>query len=172
MRIDADAGEGEFRHVGLGDDDGARRAQALHHRRIVLSRLALLGQHFGAGARHLAGDVEQILEGHDGAVEGPERNAGACARIGGIGRGLGLLAIDGEAGARALAVRIIDARKRGLETLAGGRNSRHEESPPFSTMKRAISSTPLPSRKLVNTKGRAPRIFLASRSITSSEAPT
>src|SRR5438477_4388712 len=45
-------------------------------------------------------------------------------------------------------------------------------SPPLSWMKRTTVSMPLPVFKLVNTKGRAPRIFFASRSITSSEAPT
>ena len=44
--------------------------------------------------------------------------------------------------------------------------------PPFSSMKRTISSTPCPVRRLLNTNGRAPRMRLASRSITSSEAPT
>ena len=105
------------------------------------------------------------------AVERPERNAGAGARIGGFGRGARGVAIDREAGARALACRVVDAGERGLEALAGGQ-CLHAPSPPFCSMNRAISSTPLPSRRLVNTKGRAPRIFLASRSITSSEAPT
>ena len=35
----------------------------VHHRRVGLRRLALLGQHLGAGARDFAGDVEQILDG-------------------------------------------------------------------------------------------------------------
>src|SRR4051794_3326143 len=45
-------------------------------------------------------------------------------------------------------------------------------SPPLSWIKRTTISTPLPVFKLVNTNGRCPRIFFASRSITSSEAPT
>src|ERR1041384_8067934 len=45
-------------------------------------------------------------------------------------------------------------------------------SAPLSWMKRTTVSTPLPLFKLVNTNGRAPRIFFASRSMTSSEAPT
>src|SRR5579862_1917968 len=45
-------------------------------------------------------------------------------------------------------------------------------SPPLSSMKRAISSTPLPRRKLLKMKGRAPRMRLVSRSMLSSEAPT
>src|SRR5260370_42064082 len=45
-------------------------------------------------------------------------------------------------------------------------------SPPLSSMKRAIVSTPSPARRLLNTKGRVPRMRLASRSMTASEAPT
>ena len=145
-------------------------AQAPHHRRIGFGRLALLGQQLRAGARHFAGDVEQILDGDDRAVERPERNAGLGARIGGFRRGLACIAIDGEAGARALALLVIDARERGVEPRR--RRTRHTFKPPFFSMNCAISSTPLPSRILVKTKGRCPRIFLASRSITSSEAPT
>jgi hypothetical protein len=72
VRIGADASEGEFRHVGLGNNDGAGRTQTLHHGRIALRRLAFVGQDLGAGARHLAGDVEQVLDADDFAVEGPE----------------------------------------------------------------------------------------------------
>ena len=46
--------------------------------------LAFLGEQFGAGARHFAGDVEQILDRDDGAVERPERDAGFGARVGRI----------------------------------------------------------------------------------------
>ena len=123
MRIDADAGKGEFGHVGLGDNDRAAGAQGVHHRRVGLRRFALLGQHLGAGARDLAGDVEQILDGDDDAVEGPKRNAGAGARIGGVGGAARGLAIDGEAGARALAAQVVDAHQRGVEPLAGGNGS-------------------------------------------------
>src|SRR5450432_1766881 len=44
--------------------------------------------------------------------------------------------------------------------------------PPLSAMNCTTVSTPLPVFRFVNTNGRAPRIFFASRSITSSEAPT
>ena len=54
----------------------------------------------------------------DGAVERPERNAGAGARIGGVGGGARGLAIDGEAGAHALAAQVVDAHQRGVEPLA------------------------------------------------------
>ena len=45
-------------------------------------------------------------------------------------------------------------------------------SPPFSSMKRAISSTPAPARRLVKKNGRAPRMRFDSRSMVSNEAPT
>ena len=126
MRIGAHAGEGEFRHVGLGDDDRAAGAQTAHYGSVGLGRLRLFGQQLGARARRLAGDVEQILDADDCAIERPERNAGACTRVGGVGRGLRLLAIDRETGARALALRIVDARERGVEPFAGGRLSSTE----------------------------------------------
>ncbi len=119
MRIGADAGEGEFGHVGLGDDHRAGLAQPPHHRRIGGGRLAFVGQHLRAGARDFAGDVEQILDGDDGAVERPERDAGLGARIGRLGGGARRVAIDGEAGARALALRIVDARQGFIEAFAG-----------------------------------------------------
>ena len=118
MRIGADAGKGEFGHVGLGDDHRAGRAQPLHHRRIGGGRRRLLGENLRAGAGRLAGDVEQILDADDDAVERAERGAARGARIGGIGRGAGGLRIDREAGARALPLRIGDARKRQFESVA------------------------------------------------------
>src|SRR5947209_8248879 len=45
-------------------------------------------------------------------------------------------------------------------------------SPPLSAINCVTISTPLPVLRLVNTNGRAPRIFLASRAITSSGART
>ena len=119
MRVDADAGKGEFRHVGLGDDDGAAAAQALHHRRIALGDFAFVGEQLGAGARDFAGDVEQILERDDGAVERPERNTGFGAGIGCFGGSTRSLAIDGETGARALAALIVNAGKCCFQAFAG-----------------------------------------------------
>ena len=140
MRIDADAGKGEFGHVGLGDDDRAAGAQGAHHRRIGVGRLALLGQNLRAGARDFAGDVEQILDGDDGAVERAERDAGAGARIGGVGGTARGLAINGKAGAHALAAQVVDAHECGLEPFPDG-NSSHAFNPPFCSMNRAISPT-------------------------------
>jgi hypothetical protein len=43
-----------------------------HHRRVGGRRLSLIGQDFGAGPRRLAGDIEQILDADDHAVERTE----------------------------------------------------------------------------------------------------
>jgi hypothetical protein len=61
MRIGAHAGEGELRHVGLGDNDRAGRAQAAHNRRVGKGGFAFLGQNLGASTRYFAGNVEQIF---------------------------------------------------------------------------------------------------------------
>ena len=120
MRICADAGECEFAHVGLGDDHRAGGAQAPHHGRIGRGGRRLLGEDFGAGAGRFAGDIEQVLDADDRAVERPERHAGFRARVGSIGRRPRSVGVDGEAGTRALPVRIGDAGERPFEAVAGG----------------------------------------------------
>ena len=109
-------------------------APALRRRRtmtrVFRGRLAFLGDDFGAGAGDFAGDVEQVLDGDDGAVERPERDAGLGAGVGGFRRRVGSFAVDGEAGARALAVRVVDAGERGVEAFAGGHFC-HLPKPPF-----------------------------------------
>jgi mannose-6-phosphate isomerase-like protein (cupin superfamily) len=121
MRICTDTRVSEFAHVGLGNDYGSARAKTPDHRCIGGRRLAFLGEHFGADARHFAGHVEQILDADDRPVERSERNPGLRTRIGGVGRGFRLIPIDREAGSRTLAFRIIDATERGLEPFAGRR---------------------------------------------------
>ena len=79
-----------------------------------------LGENPRPCARHFAGDVEKILDAHNRAVHRAERNSGLRARIGGIGRGLRLLTIDGEAGPCPFPLWIIDAGKRGLKPFACG----------------------------------------------------
>ncbi len=61
---------------------------------------------------------------------GPSEMPAVRARVGGIRRGQRLLAIDGEAGARAFALRIGDARQRGsrrsrAERASWNNSSRH-----------------------------------------------
>ena len=120
MRIGADGAEREFGHVGLGDDHRAASAQAPHHRRIGGRRLSLVGEDFGAGARRLAGDIEQILDADDHAIERAERYARFGAGIGRIGSGARGLGVNRQAGLGALPFRIVDAGERQFKPLAGG----------------------------------------------------
>ena len=120
MRIGADGGEGELGHVGLGDDHRAAGAQPVHDRRVGIRRLSLLGKNLRAGAGRLAGDVEQILDADDRAVERAERHAVRDAGIGRIGRGAGFRGIDGEAGARAFSLWVGDAGQRLFKPVAAG----------------------------------------------------
>ena len=118
MRIGADGGKSEFHHVGLGDDHGAGAAQPRDDRGVGRRGLFFIGQDFRAGARDFAGNIEQILDGDDLAVEGPERNPVARPPVGGIGRGHRALLIKREAGAGAFAVRIGNIRERLFQTRA------------------------------------------------------
>ena len=77
-------------------------------------------KNFGAGAGRLAGDVEQILDADDGAIERTERNAARRPRIGGVGRGARGIGIDRKTGARTLPLRIGDMRQRLFEPIAAG----------------------------------------------------
>ena len=61
MRIDADAGIGELGHVGAPDHDEAGLAQPRYRCRILLGRRGIV-ERARAGTRHLALDVEQILD--------------------------------------------------------------------------------------------------------------
>ena len=120
MRIGADGGIGEFGHVGLGDDHRAGGAQPAHHDGVDLGRRRLLGEDFRAGAGRLAGDIEQILDADDGAVERPLRYAVSGAGVDGIGRGARGVGIDRKAGPRPLPVRVGDAGQRLFEPIAAG----------------------------------------------------
>jgi len=75
-------------------------------------------QYLRTGARRLAGDVEQILDADDRAIEDPERDAGLGARVGGISRRARGVRIDGQAGACPLAFRIGDPGKGLFGTVA------------------------------------------------------
>ncbi len=120
MRIGADPGEGELGHVGLGDDHGARRAQTPHDRGIGGGRRRFFGEDFRAGPRRLAGDIEQILDGDDRAIERPERYADGGPRVGGVGRGPRRLGVNCQTDARALPVWLGDAEQSEFEAVAAG----------------------------------------------------
>ena len=63
VRVDADAGEGEFRHVGPADQGRAGLAQAGHGGSIARGQGGA-GERGRAGAGRLAGNVEQVLDRH------------------------------------------------------------------------------------------------------------
>ena len=120
MRIGADGGIGELGHVGLGDDHRAGGAQPAHHDGVDIGRRRLFGEDFRAGAGRLAGDIEQILDADDRAVERPLRYAVRGAGVGRIGRGARGVGIDRKAGPRPLPVRVGDAGQRLFEPIAAG----------------------------------------------------
>src|SRR5262245_66519605 len=97
MRISAHARVSKFAHVRLCDDNRAARAQTMHYGRVGRGGLAFFGKNSGANARHFTSDVEQILDADNRPVEWPQRNSGFCARVGGVGGGLRLLAVNREA---------------------------------------------------------------------------
>ena len=75
VRVDADAGEGELGHLRAADQRGAGRAQPGDGRSVHRGR-RLVRQHDRSGARHLAGDVVEVLD----ADRQPGECAGACSR--------------------------------------------------------------------------------------------
>src|SRR3546814_4621144 len=68
MRVDADAGEGEFGHVGLADQHGAGGGQAGDGRSHG-GRRGGIAQQFRTGGGHLAGRIEEVLHRHDAAIQ-------------------------------------------------------------------------------------------------------
>ena len=130
MGIGADAGKGEFDHVGLADDHRTGLLQPGNDRRIDGGGRGI-GQDQRTGAGRLARDIEQILDADDGAVDRRERRSGAG--IGGVRRRPRAVRIEGEVGAPALPRRVGDARERCFQTLArragfgNGRRADHAE---------------------------------------------
>jgi hypothetical protein len=106
MRIGADRTKRELGHVGFCNDHSAGCTQPAHNGRVGSGRWSFLGEDLRRRPRRLAGDVEQILDADNRAVEWPERYAGFGAGVSGIGgrtRGVG---INGQACLGALAFRI------------------------------------------------------------------
>ena len=73
MRICADRGKGELGHRRLADDDGPGLPKATNDDSIALSRRRTKPDR-RAGSGRLAGDIEQILDREDFAIEGSERH--------------------------------------------------------------------------------------------------
>jgi hypothetical protein len=112
------AGEREFGHSGLCDDHRARTAEAGHDRGIG-ERGGSVGEDPGTRARGLTGDIEQVLDADDGAVERAERLPARPALVGGIGLSSRGLRVDRKAGARAFARRIGNTLEGLFQPVAG-----------------------------------------------------
>ena len=118
MGILAGAGEGELAHVGLGDDDGARRAQAADHDGIAHGRRRI-AQNRRASPRRFARDVEQVLDADDGPVELAKGRAGTRPCIGRVGGRAGGIPVNREAGTGTFALGIGDPGEGLFEAITG-----------------------------------------------------
>ena len=67
MRVDADAGEGQFGHVGLAKKNRTGRVEPGRHR-AVLARRRSLGEHPRTGGRYLISGVNEIFDGDRDAL--------------------------------------------------------------------------------------------------------
>lgn len=120
MRIDAEAGEREFRHIGAAHRHKAGGGHALHDR-CVRRGGRRIGQRARTRRRRLAGDIEQILQGDRNAGITAGRAAGPAQRIHRVGHGARPVRIGLDEGARALARRIGDAGQAFLGQRAARR---------------------------------------------------
>jgi len=108
MRVDADPGKSELGHVGAPDDDGTRRFEARHDRRIGRGRRDVV-ERPRSGERDVASDIEEVLDRHREAGERRGDITGRAQpvlRLGGRARRIG---IDLDEGPPALAGGIGDA---------------------------------------------------------------
>jgi hypothetical protein len=112
--------EGEFGHVGLGDDHGTGAAH------IDSRRRAFFGQYSRARARDFARHVEQVFDAYNCTVKRSERDSELGACIGRIRGGARGLSVDGKTGAAAFAGWISDPGEGLLKSLSG-RGLRHSQ---------------------------------------------
>ena len=119
MRVDAEAGEGKFRHVGAAHHHEAGIHRALHGGGVGGGGRGV-GQHFGAGGGGLAGDVGEVFDAEGNAGKRAGGAADGAQPVHRIGGGAGALGIDFQEGATALPRWIGDAGEAILDQLAGG----------------------------------------------------
>ena len=100
MRIDADAGKGEFGHVGAADEDRPGGAQPGDDRRVARRRRPVV-ERLRAGQGGFARDVEEVLDRHRQAGEGRGDIARLAQAVLGIGGGACALGVDFDEAARA-----------------------------------------------------------------------
>ena len=113
MRVQAQAGIGELRHVGAADQDEAGRAQP-PDRDGVLGRRRAAVQQLRTGPGHLPLDVEQIFDGDGNAAERGRRLAAAAQPVRLLGGPPRSLAIDENEGPLAFATGLVDGGQGGL----------------------------------------------------------
>jgi hypothetical protein len=101
MGIDPESREGELGHVGSPDRNESRCAQARDGRRILRGR-SRVAQHDRTGGRHLAGNIEQILDRDWDAGKGRRRRAMGTKVVVIVRRGQRARGIDLEEDAAAL----------------------------------------------------------------------
>ncbi len=122
MRIDAEAGERELRHVGASHRHEAGSQHALHHRCMRGCRRRV-GEHARAGRCRLAGDIEQVLQADRDAGIAARRAADTAQRIHRIGHRARLLGMHLDEGARSFAIRFRDACQTRFHQRAAGHRS-------------------------------------------------
>ena len=120
LSAEPDIPVGEGAHRRLAEQDRARRAQALHHRRIALRDP--VGPGFGAPGGAHSGHIEEVLERVGNAVQRPEGTSRAQERVHGVRLGAGPLRGHGhealEKGRNLLDTGQIDLRKAAARQFA------------------------------------------------------
>jgi hypothetical protein len=111
MRVYAQTGECEFRHIGAADQYRAGRPQARHGRRVGAGGLGVL-QDNRSGGRDLAGKVEQVLDRNGETRERGGDDAVGAQTVAGFGLSQSGAAIDVGEDPGALPRRVGDAVER------------------------------------------------------------
>ncbi len=119
MRVDAEAGEGELRHVGAADGDKTGGQHPRDHGRMGGGRGRVV-ERARAGARDLARDIEQILQADGNAGVAARCAPDATQRVHRVGRRARLVGVDGDEHAAPLAAGVGDPRQASLDQLARG----------------------------------------------------
>ena len=70
------------------------------------------------GAGWFAGDIKQVFDAYDGAIEGSKRRTPARTRVRGVGGGSRRASIDSQTRAGALAANISNTRESRFQAIA------------------------------------------------------
>ena len=117
MGIDPESREGELGHIGSPNRNESRCAQARDARGILRGR-SRVTQHDRTGGRHLAGNIEQILDRDWNAGKGRRCRAMRTKVVVIVRRGERARGIDLEEDTPPFAGRIVDPRKALLDQRA------------------------------------------------------